>query len=784
MVGRALSNEKKRRLVLNATEKWEKKAIDAYKWERKRRLEPGERRHGWEVICRDMNSSCLRDDKIRIKLTASTMRRRYAGVQSRAERNRDYSSILTKEEENELVDFLVACSDRSFPLSHRRLEEHATEIAKAHWGEDFAGLGHNWTDRFMIRHQDRVRAVWSHTLDTNRAQGANPINKADYFKKLNEVQQGQGGDDVIRTGDTYAVDESGLQTGQGQKERVFGRVDARIQQQQRSGNKENITVIVSVCADGSSLPPAVVFKGQTFLTTWKQDNPLRASIGHSNKGWTTGEIGVDWIKHFDQQTKEKAGGRRRLLLVDGHSSHYTAGLLRYAQENRIEILCYPSHSTHLFQGLDVVIFSPLKLAYSRVRDDYEREHGPNIISAFRTTGVVPFNPDVITEQMLAPSLESSVNSGLLVAPDGPIAIISDLIHATVARQVRDSLQQDEVPTLEETSTGSQQTHPLATPVRRATQELSSSSASLLPNTVSPFREHYPHLRNFQPVTDREEMLWEALRDSESRDTRRKHEMIALQSQVVLEDIYVRKVRSQMQDGEKRKKKGRALCFGDGKAKLLTAHEYVQDAERRQREKDAEDANMRDTEAGFRNRTRPDAIVLFDFQACGEPITELVAQWGFTMTDRLTLHPNVFGACSRPHGREERLIGGNRLLLEPSRGPPPPIVSSQGGHWGDIALHSSFCSTEGEAGHDPIDQACAMELDARTAEKMRHLNFTLFHLPLCLIHNTFYRRAFKYPPAADIRFLEGVTNAEKQREGVLAISPFRVTSRRVDGEVSG
>ena len=40
---------------------------------------------------------------------------------------------------------------------------------------------------------------------------------------------------------------------------------------------ENITVIVTICADGTSLPPAVLFKGQAFQVKWAQDNPTKAS---------------------------------------------------------------------------------------------------------------------------------------------------------------------------------------------------------------------------------------------------------------------------------------------------------------------------------------------------------------------------------------------------------------------------------------------------------------------------------------------------------------------------
>jgi len=65
-------------------------------------------------------------------------------------------------------------------------------------------------------------------------------------------------------------------------------------------------------------------------------------MGYQKKGYTSGEIGVAWLKDWDKQTKEKADGRTRLLVVDGHSSHYTLEFLEYACNNDIVVLCYPS----------------------------------------------------------------------------------------------------------------------------------------------------------------------------------------------------------------------------------------------------------------------------------------------------------------------------------------------------------------------------------------------------------------------------------------------------------
>jgi hypothetical protein len=67
-------------------------------------------------------------------------------------------------------------------------------------------------------------------------------------------------------------------------------------------------------------------------------------LGYSKKGYTDGEIGRAWIENFDKETRAKVKGRRCLLLVDRHNSHYTLGFLNYARAHQIEVVGYPSHA--------------------------------------------------------------------------------------------------------------------------------------------------------------------------------------------------------------------------------------------------------------------------------------------------------------------------------------------------------------------------------------------------------------------------------------------------------
>jgi hypothetical protein len=131
-----------------------------------------------------------------------------------------------------------------------------------------------------------------------------------------------------------------------------------------------------------------------------------------------------WIEDFDKKTCTKANRHARLLLVDGHNSHYTKDFLDYAWRHSIHVLCYPAHATHIYQGLDVVVFGPLKQFWTQERDKFESETGQKITktnfisvylcvhhraltantikAAFRVTGVWPFNPSITVAQISVP----------------------------------------------------------------------------------------------------------------------------------------------------------------------------------------------------------------------------------------------------------------------------------------------------------------------------------------------------------------------------------------------
>ena len=89
-----------------------------------------------------------------------------------------------------------------------------------------------------------------------------------------------------------------------------------------------------------------------------------------------------WMeKDFDTQTQEKAKEEYWGLLMDGYSLHYTLDLLQYAKDNKIIILGYPPHCTHVLQGLDVVCFAKMKLEFCWEIQAFEDLHFSKVMKS-------------------------------------------------------------------------------------------------------------------------------------------------------------------------------------------------------------------------------------------------------------------------------------------------------------------------------------------------------------------------------------------------------------------
>jgi hypothetical protein len=367
-----------------------------------------------QAIKLDPILSCRRAAKI-YNVSRATLSQRLQGRQSRRD-SMPNSRKLNDLEEATIVRYILELDSQGFPPRLSHVEDMANRLR---YQRDASPVGKNWTTNF-IKRQPELQTRFTRKYDYQRALCEDPSLIRGWFTLVQNTIAKYG----INAADIFNFDETGFMMGVISSTMVVTRADRRGKpKMNQPGNREWVTVIQGVNSTGWAIPPFLVVAGQNHLANWYQDREIPKDwvITLSSNGWTTNEIGLEWIKHFDKHTRLRTVGRYRLLIVDGHESHHSADFELYCKENNIITLCMPAHSSHLLQPLDVGCFSPLKRVYSCQIEDLIRAHVSHITKAdffpafktafcatfternikagFRGAGLTPFDPNTVISKL-------------------------------------------------------------------------------------------------------------------------------------------------------------------------------------------------------------------------------------------------------------------------------------------------------------------------------------------------------------------------------------------------
>jgi hypothetical protein len=179
---------------------------------------------------------------------------------------------MTPTEALELIDFTIEMARRTFPLRLDDLEHHALEIVQV-CQPTLKKFGKNWVQWFMEKYGSHISTKWSMLLDTIWAKSVSPAVTSHYYDLLEKTLAIHN----IQPDNIYGFDESGFPLGVGKKTHVIGPATSGPTKCQQDGSKENVTVMACICADGTNVPPVVIFSGYNFLEKWCQKNPIDAA---------------------------------------------------------------------------------------------------------------------------------------------------------------------------------------------------------------------------------------------------------------------------------------------------------------------------------------------------------------------------------------------------------------------------------------------------------------------------------------------------------------------------
>src|ERR1700721_1964130 len=385
-----------------------------------------------------------------LSISESTLRARFKGRKPRKKAH-IAQQVLSKPEEDALCKWITTSTFMNMPPSIKMSKKKAKEIQ-----EDLVALindnsiervhypplGKRWVQRFMNRYP-QLKATRTRRIDAARLKESSSEVIINWLNAIKQLII----DHEILLENVYNMDESGFSIGSMQAECVIVDSTCNSAWQAQPGRQEWVTVLECICADGTSISPLIIFKGEKLSSEWIISARLPADwrFSCSNKGWTSNVHGLEWLRRcFEPATRQKADGKWRILICDGHESHTTSAFIAHCMKNNIMLLRLPPHTSHLVQPLDVGLFGPLKKYLSAELDPlvqakisrilkvewllaFERARKrafsvQNILCGWRGAGLFPWNPSKVLRHFShssssSSSLQSSTPSNLLTTPD-------------------------------------------------------------------------------------------------------------------------------------------------------------------------------------------------------------------------------------------------------------------------------------------------------------------------------------------------------------------------------
>ena len=168
----------------------------------------------------------------------------------------------------------------------------------------------------------------------------------------------------------YNMDETDLMEKKEGNGLVLGRPDDDLVLQKVTGSRTWGSVVETINAMGFSLPPLIIFQGAFIKYHWFPENIEEYKDWHvavSENGWTSDEIGLQWLKNIFIPLTKPAEPQLRSLILDPHESYTTIDFMWECYKNDIRVLYLPEHSSHLLQPLDLTIFPALKAYRKKIK---------------------------------------------------------------------------------------------------------------------------------------------------------------------------------------------------------------------------------------------------------------------------------------------------------------------------------------------------------------------------------------------------------------------------------
>jgi len=322
--------------------------------------------------------------------------------------------------EKALVENILKCSNWGYPITEfelrmfvkYHLDRVGTKIAKFKDNRP----GYDWAKLFLKRHKQDISQRMCQNIKRSRAAVTNKMIN-DYFDNLTPYLKDISPDLIINYDETNLSDDPG-------RKRIICKRGTKYPERIMNFTKSATSVMFAAAADGTLLPPYIIYKSMHLYDKWTEGGPRGARYNRTPSGWMDGRCFLEWfIKIIVPYCKCKEG--RKILIGDNLSSHISPEVIKLCNKYQIDFILLPPNSTHITQPLDIAFFRPLKGSWRKVLDDWKSNKkspsvdkstfpsllkstidklngrdGDVIRAGFEKSGIWPLNRDRVLNTML------------------------------------------------------------------------------------------------------------------------------------------------------------------------------------------------------------------------------------------------------------------------------------------------------------------------------------------------------------------------------------------------
>ena len=234
-----------------------------------------------------------------------------------------YNLLLTLHEENGLLIWLHRRDALGTRATVQELKWECNCILKSRYTglEELLLYGSYWTNRFLKRHPE-FSLYTENPKELERQAAEDPIALSRWYEDYNRVV----GLYKIMVGDIYNYNETGIRLGVGKKEKVITALKAFRITTVKDTSRELATVAEVISGNGVVGPLLIILTGKTIQKRWcTQTDELLGNylLAVSDTTYINDQLLLEWATYFEKWSKKRQISKNRLLILDGHTSHFT-----------------------------------------------------------------------------------------------------------------------------------------------------------------------------------------------------------------------------------------------------------------------------------------------------------------------------------------------------------------------------------------------------------------------------------------------------------------------------